>query len=194
MKLPSLHIGDQQLGHAYSNERIVLIVHHHWWNLLKEVAGVAILFVAPLIVIPFVSIFFVGANAIQAGAVFGLVGSLWALVCWHQLFTRWTDYYYDVWIITNWRIIDMHLDGLFNVNIGSMLDLDHIQEISTHTEGIIQNILGIGRILVQTAATRVTEFEFEEVSSPAKIENIIRRAQVELHAMKAQEGNLSHGV
>lgn len=193
MSLPSLHIGDEQLGHAYSNERVILVVHHHWWNLVKEVAGVLLLLIAPIIVIFFFGAVF-SAGGAQAGAILGFLGSLWVLFCWHQLFVRWTDFYFDVWIVTNWRIIDMNLEGLFNVNIGSMLDLDHIQEISTHTGGILENILGIGSILVQTAATKKSEFEFIEVSRPARIENIIRRAQVELHTLKqgATNGSGTH--
>lgn len=182
MRLPGLN-----LGHAYSNERIVLIVHHHWWNLLKEVLGVALLFLAPIIAIPILgALFGAGPNASQLGAIFGFLGALWALFCWHQLFVRWTDFYFDVWVITNWRIIDMDLKGLFNVDIGSMLDLDHIQEITSSTKGIIQNILGIGTIFIQTAATKHSEFRFTEVSSPQRIENMIRKVQMELHTTKSQ--------
>lgn len=187
MRLPSLNIGDKALGHAYSNERIVLVVHHHWWNLLKEVAGVALLFVVPIIGIPVVaSLFGAGPNASQFGAILGFLGALWALFCWHQLFVRWTDFYFDIWIITNWRIIDMDLKGLFHVDVGSLLDLDHIQEITSTTKGIIENVLGIGTIFVQTAATKHSEFEFKEVSNPQEIENLIRRIQLELHTTKSQ--------
>jgi hypothetical protein len=192
MRFPHFTIGaDQGIGHSYPNEKIILIVHRHWWNLLKKVIGVAFLFIAPIIIIPIAGAFFVGANAAQAGAAFGFLGALWALFCWHQLFMRWTDYYYDIWIITNWRIVDMNLEGLFHVNIGSMLDLDHIQEITSTTDGILQNLLGIGTVYIQTAATKHSEFKFEDVGRPAMIENMIRKAQVELHSLKvkAYDGN-----
>lgn len=195
MALPSLNIGGGSLGHAYINERIVLIVHHHWWNLFKEVVGVALLFIAPIIVVPFIGAF-LGASggAAQTGAAFAFIGALWALMCWHILFVRWTDFYFDVWVITNWRIIDMNLKGLFNIDIGSMLDLDHIQEITSSTNGIIQNVLGIGTIFVQTAATKHSEFEFTEVSDPQRIENIIRKVQVELHSTKSQNQHSNDGL
>lgn len=185
MALPSLKLGGERFGTAYNNERVLLVVHHHWWNLLKEVIGVALLFVAPLIVIPVASTFFVGVNAAEAGAAFGFAGALWALFCWHQLFVRWTDFYFDIWVITNWRIIDMNLERLFHINIGSMLDLDHIQEITSTTNGIIENLLGIGTIFIQTAATKHSEFEFTEVASPQHIERVIRQAQIELHSTKS---------
>jgi hypothetical protein len=186
MALPSLKLGGEHFGTAYGNERIVMVVHHHWWNLLKAVLGVVVLFFAPIIVIPvFGSFFGATANAAQLGAVVGFLGSLWALMCWHILFTRWTDFYFDIWVITNWRIIDMNLKGLFKIDIGSMLDLDHIQEITTHSDGVIENILGIGTIFVQTAATKHSEFEFNEVSNPQSVERVIRQAQIELHNTKA---------
>lgn len=190
MRLPGLNIGSNTIGHAYKNERIIMIVHHHWWNLLKEVLGVSILLVLPLLVVPII-VSFAGPSAGTTGPIVVFLGALWALMCWHFLFIRWTDFYFDIWIITNWRIIDMDLKGLFWVEIGSLLDLDHIQEITSTTKGIIHNILGIGTIFVQTAATMHSEFRFFEVSNPQGIENLIRKTQLELHVTKS-ENQQSH--
>jgi hypothetical protein len=186
MHLPVLKIGDNALNSTYKNERIILVVHHHWWNLLKEVFGVICLLVAPIILIPIASIFIgqSGVDTSKIGAAVGFFGAVWVLVCWQFLFVRWTDFYFDVWIITNRRIIDMDLKGLFNVEIGSMLDHDHIQEIGTHSVGLIQNLLNFGDILVQTAATKRSEFRFFEVSNPRHIENVIRSAQMEYQGLK----------
>lgn len=196
MRLPNLQVGDNAIDSTYSNEHVVLVLHHHWWNLLREVAGVAALFVVPIILVPVIGIYFTqaGFDSAKLGAVTGLIGSLWALICWQLLFVRWTDYYFDVWIITNWRIIDMDLKGLFNVEIGSMLDLDHIQEIGTHTSGILQNLLNFGDILVQTAATKRSEFSFSEVYNPRYVEHVIREAQVNLHSVKQHQSHLDTGL
>ena len=190
MKIPFIE-RNAAIDDVYRNERIVMVVHHHWFNLLREVVGVGFLFLAPLIGVPVLGLLIgTGPNAAQIGAVVGFLGSLWALICWSFLFVRWTDYYFDVWIITNWRIIDMDLKGLFKVDIGSMLDLDHIQEISTHTDGIIQNLLGFGDILLQTAATKTSTIRMIEVAGPRQIEHVIRSAQVEMHQMKGVDPHL----
>ena len=89
------------------------------------------------------------------------------------------DFYYDVWIITNWRIIDCDQQGLFRRNISSILNLDHIQDIQTTVVGIIKTVLDYGNIEVQTAAAK-REFIFEDVAHPRQVEKMVRDAQAEL--------------
>lgn len=194
MRFPTFTFKDAGFGHSYSNERIVLIVHHHWWHLVKLAFGPALLFALPFLIVPIIAAA-AGGNAATLGPIAVLLGALWSLFFWHKLFVEWTDYYFDVWIITNWRIVDIELLGLFKMNIGSMLDLDHIQEIITETRGIIQNVLGVGSLQIQTAATNRGQFIYVDVANPAEIENIIRRTQVELEHTKSEtRKDLSHGL
>lgn len=194
MKLADLSFGEHKFGHSYANEKIILIVHHHWWHLVKLAAGSTFLFALPFIVVPIVAAS-AGANIGQIGPIAVFLGAVWALFFWHKIFTEWTDYYFDVWIITNWRIIDIELLSLFNMNIGSMLDLDHIQEIITETRGIVNNLLGVGSLQIQTAATNRGQFLYNDVAHPADIENTIRRAQIELDYTKEEtRKDLGHGV
>ncbi len=175
------------------DEHVVATIHKHWWALLREMVGIALLFLAPFIVIPFIgALLGSSGNAAQLGAVVGFLGSLWALICWQLLFARWTDYYFDMWIITNWRIIDIDLRGLFRLDIATILDLDHIQDIKTESIGVIQNLLGFGRIFVQTAATD-REFEFDDAPNPRRIEQLIRDSQEELIQLKMSQGRQHHG-
>lgn len=195
MDLRHFKIGSQQFGHSYSNEKVILIVHHHWWHLVKLAFPSAFMFALPFFAIPIVGAMMTGAVAAQSGPILVFLGALWALFFWHKMFEAWTDYYFDVWIITNWRIVDIELLALFNLNVGSMLDLDHIQEIITETRGILQNILGVGSLLIQTAATSRGQFSYVDVANPSYIENTIRRAQVELeHTKQVTRNELQSGV
>lgn len=190
-KLSDFHIGGQALGHAYANEKVILIIHHHWWHLLKLAGGPTVLFALPFIVVPII----VASAGAQVGPIVVFLGALWSLFFWHQMFVRWTDFYFDIWIITNWRIIDLDLKGLFNIELGSMLDLDHIQEINTDVHGIIQNILNVGTLYIQTAATLQGQFKFLDVGNPASIDGVIRNAQVQLESTKAEtRRELEHGL
>ncbi len=190
---PRLAIGTDD---ARRGERLITVVHHHWFTLLKEVVGVGILFVIPFIALPLVGSFVsqsgqLSIPASDIGAMLGFFGSLWALLCWQLLFARWTDFYFDVWIITNWRIIDFDLQGLFRIDITTLMDLDHIQDINTKSNGVIQNILNFGEIEIQTAGTK-REFLFEEIPNPRNIERLIRSAQEELLGLKAAAGVTHH--
>ncbi len=158
-------------------EKVVAVIRHHWWVLLREVIGLAFLFIVPVIVVPFV----LASSNVLSGAVAGagtFFFAFWALIIWHLLFTRWTDYYYDMWIITNSRIVDIDQQGLFRRDIATLLDLDHIQDINTKTAGVIPTLLGFGNVEFQTAGSK-REFEITEVPSPQRIEKIVRAAQAE---------------
>ncbi len=168
------------LDNPRPNEEVRAVVHSHWFVLLRNVFAVLLLFILPFIILPILAtvVTSIGVPAAKIGALAGLVGSLWALICWQLIFVRWTDYYFDVWIITNWRVIDFELRGMFNVNVATILDLSHIQDVETHTVGVIQNILRFGNVTIQTAGQK-REFLFEEAAHPRFVERTIRAAQAE---------------
>lgn len=192
MKFPSFTFPGIEEHGARQNERLIIRVHKHWFALFREVAGIALLFIVPLIAIPVAgTLFATSSNAADLGAITVFFASLWALICWSLLFARWTDYYFDILIITNLRIIDVDLRGLFHVDISSILDLDNIQDIKTESIGIVRNLLGFGRIVIQTASS-AREFKFEDAPYPRRIEKLIRNAQEELLVLKNQHSNTLH--
>ncbi len=170
------------------DEKLLIIVRHHWFILLKQVFGILVLFLIPFIVVPLAGLFIMqsGVPAAKLGASFGFLGSAWALICWQLLFVKWTDYYYDVWIVTNFRIIDIDQQGLFKRNVASILNLDHIQDIDYELHGILGNLLSFGHFSVQTAGSR-NEFDFDDAASPAYVERVNRDAQEELLKIKGHE-------
>lgn len=162
------------------NERVIAIVRHHWFVLFRDIIGVAILFVLPFFLLPLAFSFAVQSGTLPSipGGVVVFFSSLWALIMWHILFARWTDYYYDIWVITNWRIIDIDQKGFFNRSVATLLTLDHIEDVETVVTGVIGSLLNFGNIQVQTAAAHV-EFLMSEVPNPTGIERAIRSAQEE---------------
>jgi hypothetical protein len=161
------------------HERVVAIVRHHWWVLLSQVGMLAIFFLLPFFLIPLVYAVAAqgGAPALSGGAVL-FFSSAWTLIIWHLMFARWTDYYYDVWIITNWRVIDIDQRGFFRRNVATLLTLDHIEDIETSVDGVIGSLLNFGHVQVQTAGAE-REFNIDDVPNPPGVENLIREAQEE---------------
>lgn len=168
------------------NERVLLIVRRHWFILLRDVVGVLLLFLIPFFILPaFFSAFFTNVGASVSGGIGLFFSSLWALVMWNLLFVRWTDYYYDIWVITDQRIIDVNQNGLFHRDVATLIDLNHIQDIKVVLSGIIGNILSFGAIQVQTAGTR-DEFVMEDIANPARIEKILREAWRNRHELELE--------
>lgn len=168
-------------------EHVIFVARHHWWWLLERIIGLLILFFVPFFFFPILAPFLPAAGtsvSIPPGLLL-FFGSLWALILWQVFFAKWTDFYYDTWIITNWRIVDIDQRGLWNRDVATLFDLDYIQDISTRTDSVIANLLGFGDIKVQTAAAD-TEFKLQTVKKPRKVEGIIRDAQEEMINLKTR--------
>lgn len=158
------------------DEHVLVVARHHWFVFFRDIVGILLLFFIPFFAVPILGIF-VTDTTLDIPNGFGFFfASFWALILWQMLFAKWTDYYYDVWIITNWRIIDIDQKGFFHRDVATILNLDKIEDISTHVDSIIGTFLSYGRIQVQTAAAN-REFIFKEAANPRHLEKIIRHAQ-----------------
>lgn len=76
-------------------------------------------------------------------------------------FITWVDYWLDMWIITNERIIDIEQKGLFRHEI-SEFGLDKIQDVTVESPGLLATFLRYGKISVHTAGDQ----SFEAVDLP----------------------------
>jgi membrane protein YdbS with pleckstrin-like domain len=170
------HVNPFGIHDFKDKERVVAVIRHHWFVLFRDVIGIGILFLLPFFILP---MFWAFAQASGFPAVSGGVAlffaAFWTLLMWNLLFVKWTDYYYDIWVITNWRIVDIDQNGLFHRNVATLLTLDHIQDIEAQLSGVLGNVLNFGHVQVQTAAAQ-REFAMNDVASPNKVVQIIRDA------------------
>lgn len=154
-----------------NQEHIITIVRKHWITLLGQF--VTHIFLA---LVPLVGFFLIqGLGAISFGATgykiaIILVMVYW-LILWISFFIFWTDYVLDAWVITNQRIIDIEQIGLFNRRV-STLTLDKIQDVTTQQTGILDSVLHIGEVIIQSAAVN-HEFHIPNAPDPVKVKNII---------------------
>ncbi len=105
--------------------------------------------------------------------------AMWLLAVWTILFIRWTNYYLDVWFITNERIIDVDQKGIFHREI-SNLRFDRIQDVTVEVKGVYATFLKYGDLRVQTAAEDSTDYTMPDANQPEEA----RRVIFELHNKK----------
>jgi uncharacterized membrane protein YdbT with pleckstrin-like domain len=154
-----------------SDEKIILEVRRHWFIFL--VKGLMMLFLA-LVPLIGIIIFFIYAPtelaAGQASLIFFFYFS-WLIFVWLATFTTWTNYYLDVWFLTNKRLIDVNQINIFHREIAS-LHLERIQDVSVEIAGIIPTLLKFGEINVQTAGA-VGKFVIHDAGTPERVKKII---------------------
>ncbi len=111
----------------------------------------------------------------QAGLL--LLVATYYLGIWVFFLSEFTDYYLDLNIVTNDRIIDINQKGLFGRTVAE-LDLSRVQDVHSEIKGIIPTILNYGKVVVQTAANE-ENFHFEQIPNP----NGVRQRILELAAL-----------
>lgn len=160
------------------NEKIVLVVHKHWFVYLADGFFLIFLVFAPFLANRF---FDLPSFIISSGDRFFLFiffSSLWLLAVWLIFFFIWTYLYLDAWIITDKRVIDIEQIGLFARDISSFR-LEKIQDITVEVHGILATTLGYGTIHIQTAG-EVRELSLNFVPRPeavkATIDQLMSRA------------------
>ena len=99
----------------HEGEQIIMVVRRHWFNILQNLLSVLImaaLLVASFLYFPFL---FPSLSQHSLNGLFLFGETVFAMVIWIIFFLIWIDYYFDVWIVTNRRIINVEQKGLFSL-------------------------------------------------------------------------------
>lgn len=156
------------LVHVKPDEKIIFALRRHAIVIIGT-----ILLIILLGLIPFGAWFLLAANwpAVLTGTITGptlkLLASAYYLWIWLFLFSNFVDYYLDIWIVTDDRVLNIEQQGLFNRTV-SELDLANIQDVTSEVRGILPYVFGYGDVYIQTAAEQ-SRFIFEQIPQPDEI-------------------------
>lgn len=155
------------------NEKIILEIRKHWFL----VAAPSLSFVI-LLLVPPITLFFLplAERALPSPAVVPFahfILTLYSMVILLLFFLMWMNYYLDMWIVTNERIVDIEQHGLFQREI-SEIPLSRVQDVTIEVRGIIETFLKFGTIRIQTAGER--EFFIRGVPHLYEIKDAILRS------------------
>jgi membrane protein YdbS with pleckstrin-like domain len=160
------------LPNKLPNEKIVKIIRKDIFILLQKVLLFAFLMVLPLGVFYLILSATPAINASILGHTLVVLGaSIYYLFIWVFFFFSFIDYYLDVWIITNERIIDIQQEGFFSRTI-SEHKLFRIQDVTSEVHGMMATLLRFGDVHVQTAGT-VQRFNFKDIPGPNRVRDMI---------------------
>lgn len=156
-------------------ETILLVVHRHWLDILSQFFVVMVLFLVFLGLFFYAPHFFPRLDEVYGRELFFFFQSLFLIFLWFFSFLVWVDYYFDVWIVTNERIVNIEQRGMFSRSI-SELKLENIQDVTVEVLGAIPTFFNYGNLFVQTAAER-ERFLFRHVPNPYGIKDQIMNLQ-----------------
>lgn len=93
-----------------------------------------------------------------------LILSIWYLFIFGFAFQNFLYWYFNIYMLTNKRIVDIDYYGLFYRNI-AQTPLSNVQDITFTKGGLFQNFFDYGDIHIQTAGTNVN-FDFIHIPDP----------------------------
>lgn len=138
-------------------EKIIKIVRRHYLVILPMAITLMLAAIAPIVLGSILVSGFIPVDPditraiIEFSAKWKVFGySLWLLILWIIFFIEWTDYYLDIWIITDRRIIDVEQKGFFNREVTSFR-YEQIQDITVETRGLIETFFKFATLHIQTA-------------------------------------------
>lgn len=162
-------------------EEVVLeVVRKHWFVIGLELFGAGILVGAPFLVLILASSL-PDSLSVLSEIIFSHIpeflffSCIWILFSILTVFTIWTHYYLDLWVVTDRRIILIDQIHFFNRNV-SIFRLERMQDIEYKVTGIIPTLLNFGTIKAQTAGAHESNFTSTGLPDPRGLQATIQSA------------------
>lgn len=159
----------------YPDEAILLVTHRHPIALFSIAAYLTIMLLLPIL------IYFSATGFLQisfseeiASKISVFLLGLYLLYLNAITFFLIIDFYLDIWIITNQRIMSIEQKGLFRRNI-TETRYNRIQDITSIVPGFLATYFQYGDILIQTAGEN-ERLTLRQIPNPIETRRIIAEA------------------
>jgi len=161
-----------RLPNQVKGEEIIKVVRKDIFILIKKIFLSAMLAVLPFFVFYASMVSFPDLLEGEISYPLAVLSvSFYYLFIWLFFFFSFIDYYLDVWVITNKRIIDVDQRGFFS-RVISEQKIVNMQDVTSEAHGVMATIFKFGDVHVQTAGAK-SRFVFEEVPSPEGIRDLL---------------------
>lgn len=168
--------------HFANNEKILIMLRRHWIILYVKIVAIIILTAIPFIFYPFIRGLLPWLTEYPRQNIVFLAAIIYYMFLWLYFFKIWIDYYLDVWIITNQRIMDIEQNGLFSREM-SEFSVHRVQDVTVEVTGVIATLFQYGDVHIQTAG-EARQFIFKDVPNPYKVKDVILKLQYETPNME----------
>lgn len=175
-----------------SSEEVFLLIRRHWMT--YSIFWILVfLMIIPLALVFILTIFYPDFFTDTIIGVVAVASSSYCLVILALLLYGFVDYYLDVYIVTDRRIVDIKQDGFFKRAI-SELNLHQVQDVNAKVEGLLPTLFHYGDIYIQTAGER-ENFVFQSIPHPYRVskkiidlhERHLRNSGEDMSAIKKKE-------
>ena len=154
--------------HRKSYETIVYKLRPHLIVTIPAIFALTL-----FIILPIFMYFFARTNTPQIFENAPLITALTLLISVYCLaiglfsYTYFVNYYLDIFIVTNDRLLHIEQHGIFSRTI-SEVDLYKIQDVTSTVHGFFPSLLNYGSLLIQTAGA-IDKFSIDNIPNPESL-------------------------
>lgn len=116
-------------------------------------------------------VYLLGIGNVVAYNIQLLTGSAFLLFMLLFSLVEFFDFYFDLYIVTDRRIVDISQQKLFSRTVSELL-LEDIEDVDAKTIGVLGTLFDFGDVEIQTAGSKAN-FNFEKILHPTEIGAII---------------------
>ena len=147
-------------------EEVILLMRRHPITNLGWILSMAVLLLVPTIVAPLILRSGLPAMDFSWGY-YLIIPLMWYLGTFGYGFACFLSWYFNVYIVTNKRIVDIDWYSLLYKKLASA-QLEKIQDVNYKQSGLIESFFDFGDIHIQTAGTE-PNFDFEHIPQPDRV-------------------------
>lgn len=160
------------------DEKIILLLRRHWITNIPWILLVTLMIIVPLIltIVPLLTFLPLRFRLI--------IMAMWYLLILAFVFEKFLSWFFNVYIITDERIVDVDFVSLTYREV-SETQIEKIQDITYKTGGFLKAIFDYGDVYIQTAGA-LPKIEFEMVPKPHKIVQILNQLMMQEQQEKVE--------
>ncbi|MBI4080025.1 PH domain-containing protein [Candidatus Kaiserbacteria bacterium] len=180
-----------------ADEQILVKTRKHWIILLRDIGGTIAIGIAPFVLLGLLTL--PGIIPLDNRLflhVLAFVEVTWTLLVWLALFALWTNYYLDLWIVTNRRVVNVDQINLFRRAVTTW-QFDNIQEVTTETQNPIQTFFNYGLIYIRTAGPSEKYARMEGIPQPDEVSSLMLKQMEKFRKLEEttkQQESLLHTI
>lgn len=152
-------------------EEIILLLRAHLITLVPPILFTIFLIFVPFFVSPLLSLLRIDSLSSLNQLQILLLVIFWYLLVFGYALYKFLFWYFNVYLLTNERIIDFDFRGILNKQIAYTV-LRNIEDVTPKTIGFFGTFFNYGDVFIQTAGER-QEFEFNKVPRPDDVAEAI---------------------
>ncbi len=174
-------------------EEIIIVLRPHWFTNIKWILICTLFLLLPTL-IEFVNQMFFNNSLffglVGKGSIFPETYSSIAMFFWYLFififgFESFLSWYFDIYIITDKRVVDIHFNNLLDKKF-SEANIESIQDVTSRISGLSQTIFNYGDILIQTAGA-LSEINFMKIPHPNVVTEIIQELRQDIKDKNKKE-------